>query len=153
MGRSRFAVILLGLVLALACGTPRLQSHVYYDRQLDFGRIQTFAIAPGAGGTPENRALAERDLRKGLEAKGLREVASEAADVLVQVDLGRRSKVRMSGSMSTGEYAGLAVSMRLRESGAMAWHAVAAMTYYQNLVAADEIPRAVALVLEDFPPS
>ncbi len=57
------------------------------------------------------------------------------------------------GRMTTGEYAGLAVSMRERRSGDMAWHAVAAMTYYSNLVAADEIPKAVALVLEDFPPS
>ena len=153
MTRLGLVVTLLVLALALACAKPRLQSHMYYDQDVDFSKITTFAISAGAGGTPENRALAESALRKGLEAKGLTAVAAEEADVLVQVELGLRSKVRISGRMSTGEYAGLAVSMRERSSGDMAWHAVAAMTYYDNLVAADEIPKAVALVLEDYPPS
>jgi hypothetical protein len=126
---------------------------MYYDHDLDFAKVKTFAMTGGAGGIPENRALAENGLRKGLEAKGLKAAPAQQADVLVQVDLGLRSKVRVSGSMATGTYAGLAVSMRERRSGDMAWHAVAAMTYYDDLVAAEEIPKAVALVLEDFPPS
>lgn len=151
--RIGFGATLLALALALACAKPRLDSHMYYDHEVDFSKIKTFAITKGDGGTPENRALAESGLRKGLEAKGMQVASAEKADVLVQVDLGRRSKVRISGRMSTGEYAGLAVSMRERRSGDMAWHAVAYMTYYDNLVAPDEIPKAVALVLEDFPPS
>lgn len=153
MRRIGFVATLLAVALALACVKPRLQSHVYYDHELDFSRIKTFAITGGAGGTPANRALAESGLRKGLEAKGLRVASAQEADVLVRVDLGRRSKVRIGGQMTTGEYAGLAVTMRERRSGDMAWHAVAAMTYYDDLVAKDEIPKAVAMVLEDYPPS
>lgn len=151
---TRLASVASLLALALvACANPRLQTHMYYDHEIDFSKISTFAIVGGDGGTAENRALAERGLREGLEAKGLSAASAEQADVLVQVDLGRRSKVRMSGGMSTGEYAGLAVTLRERRSGDVAWHAVAAMTYYDSLVAAQEIPKAIALVLEDYPPS
>lgn len=153
MRRIGFVATLVVLSLALACVKPRLQSQMYYDHDLDFAKVKTFAMTGGSGGTPENRALAEAGLKKGLEAKGLKLAPAATADVLVRVDLGIRSKVRVSGRMSTGEHAGLAVSMRERRSGDMAWHAVAAMTYYDDLVAADEIPKAVALVLEDFPPS
>lgn len=153
MTRLGTIAVFLALAATLACAKPRLESHMYFDHEFDFAKIKTFAISPGAGGTPENRKLAEEGIRKGLEAKGLQAASADAADVLVQIDLGRRSKVRISGRMTTGEYAGMAVSMRERKSGDMAWHAVAAMTYYDNLVAADEIPKAVALVLEDYPPS
>lgn len=153
MTRIGLVSTLLTVGLALGCAKPRLESHMYFDQALDFSSIKTFAIVPGDGGTEANRALAERELSQGFEAKGLRAAPADSADTLVQVDLGRRSKTRISGGMTTGEYAGLAVSMRLRKSGAMAWHAVARMTYYDSLVAANEIPKAVALLLEDFPPS
>jgi hypothetical protein len=106
--------VFLALAATLACAKPRLESHMYFDDKLDFAKIETFAITPGAGGTPENRKLAEDGIRKGLETKGLRVAPAEQADVLVQIDLGLRSKVRIDGAMSTGQYAGMAVSMRER---------------------------------------
>ena len=69
MRRIGFVATLVVLGLALACVKPRLQSQMYYDRDLDFSKIKTFAMTGGAGGTPENRALAETGMRKGLEAK------------------------------------------------------------------------------------
>ncbi len=153
MTRLGFVATLLALALAVACAKPQLQSHMYYDHEVDFSKAKTFAMVGGDGGTAENRALAERLLREGLESKGLSVASAEEAALLVQVDLGRRSKVRISGRMSTGEYAGLAVTMRERGSGDVAWHAVAFLTFYDSLVAAEEIPKAVAMVLEDFPPS
>ncbi|MEN8184761.1 MAG: DUF4136 domain-containing protein [Myxococcota bacterium] len=140
-------------VLALACAKPQLQSNVFFDHDADFPAFKTFAIAGGTGGTDTNRTLAEKEVRKGLAAKGLRAVDAGQADLLVQVDLGRRAKVRLSGAGSRGEYAGIVIGMRTRKANALVWQAVAALTYYESLDPAVEIPKAVALALEDFPPS
>ena len=149
MKRLGTIAVFLALAAAIACAKPKLQSHMYYDQGYDFSKVSSFAIVPGAGGTPENRKLAEDGIRRGLESQGLK----SSADLLVQVDLGLRSKVLLSGRMSTGQYAGMAVSMRERKSGRMAWHGVAGLTYYDSLVAAEEIPKAVSMLLADYPPS
>ena len=103
--------------------------------------------------SPANRAIAEREVRRALEAKGLRAADRASADLLVRVLLDRRHKTRLSGSISTGgEYVGMEVSLDDRTSGERVWSGWAAETYSDELQAATEIPKAVDLIFESYPP-
>ena len=86
-------------LLALAACASRLQGEVSYDGQADFSRYRSFALAPGESAAPAARAIAEREVKRALEAKGLRAVDRASADLVAHVQLDRRRKTRLSGSI------------------------------------------------------
>jgi hypothetical protein len=139
--------------LALAGCASRLQGETSYDHGTDFARFRTFALVPPAAGAPPAQALAESEVREALAAKGLRAADGGSADLLVRVRLGRRHKARLSGSISTGgEYVGMEVTLDERTSGERVWSGWAAETYNDALQAETEVPKAVDLIFESYPP-
>jgi hypothetical protein len=140
-------------LLALAACASRLRGEVSYDEGVDFSRYRSFALAPGASGTPAARAIAEREVRRALEAKGLSEVDRASADLLAHVQLARRWKARLSGSVSPGaEAVGMQVSLEDRASGERVWSSWAAETYNASLEVEPEITKAVEIIFEPYPP-
>jgi hypothetical protein len=139
--------------LTLAGCASRLRGESSYDEHADFSRYHSYALVPLETGQPAARAIAEREVRRALEAKGLRAADRASADVLVRVLLDRRHKTRLSGSVSSGgEYVGMEVSLEDRASGARVWSSWAAETYSDALKAETEIPKAVDIIFEAYPP-
>jgi hypothetical protein len=67
--------------------------------------------------------------------------------------LDRRHKTRLSGSIGAGgEYVGMEVTLDDRASGERVWSSWAAETYTDALQAETEIPKAVELIFESYPP-
>ena len=150
--RARVVAAAVAL-LALAACASRLSGEVSYDDQADFSRYRSFALAPGDSGAPAVRPIAEREVRRALEAKGLRAVERASADLVVHVQMDRRRKTRLSGSISRGgEYVGMEVALEDRASGERVWSSWAAETYNESLEAEKEIPKAVDLIFESYPP-
>lgn len=140
-------------LLALAACASRLQGEVSYDDRADFSRYRSFAVAPREGGAPAARAIAEREVKRALEAKGLRAVDRASADLVAHVQLDRRRKTRLSGSITQGgEYVGMEVALEDRASGERVWSSWAAETFNESLEAETEIPKAVDLIFESYPP-
>jgi hypothetical protein len=140
-------------LLVLAGCASRLRGEVSYDDQVDFSRYRSFALAPGNSGTPAARAIAEREVRRALEAKGLREVDRTSADLVAHVQLARRWKARLSGSVSPGgEAVGMEVSLEDRASDERVWSSWVAETYNASLEVEQEITKAVDLIFESYPP-
>jgi hypothetical protein len=149
------ALVLAAALAALALGAcaSRLQGEVSYDEGADFSSYRSYALVPLESGSPAARTVAEREVRRALEAKGLRAADRAAADVLVRVLLDRRHKTRLSGSVSPGgEYVGMEVTLDDRASGERVWSSWAAETYTDQLEAETEIPKAVELIFESYPP-
>jgi hypothetical protein len=143
----------LAAALILAGCASRLQGETSYAEGTDFARYRTYALLPLQAGLPGARAIAEREVRRALEAKGLRAGDRDSADLLVRILLDRRHKTRLSGSISTGgEYVGMEVSLDDRTSGERVWSGWAAETYSDELQAETEIPKAVDLIFESYPP-
>ena len=140
-------------LLVLAACASRLRGEVSYDDQVDFSRYDSVALAPGASGTPAARAIAEREVRRALAAKGLREVDRTSADLVARIQLARRWKARLSGSVSPGgEAVGMEVSLEDRLSGERVWSSWVAETYDESLEVEPEITKAVDLIFESYPP-
>lgn len=57
--------------LALAACASRLRGETSYDEGADFSRYHSYALVPLETGSPAARAIAEREVRRALEAKGL----------------------------------------------------------------------------------
>jgi hypothetical protein len=153
--RIRRALVLAAVAsaLSLAGCASRLQGEVSYDEGADFSRYRTYALVPLQTGSPAARAIAEREVRRALEAKGLRAADRGSADLLARVLLDRRHKTRLSGSISAGgEYVGMEVTLDDRASGDRVWSSWAAETYSDALQAETEIPKAVELIFESYPP-
>jgi hypothetical protein len=139
--------------LALAGCASRLQGEVSYDEGTDFSRYRSYALVPLETGAPAARTIAEREVRRALEAKGLRSADRASADLLARVLLDRRHKTRLSGSVGGGgEYVGMEVTLDDRKSGERVWSSWAAETYNDALKAETEIPKAVELIFESYPP-
>jgi hypothetical protein len=150
--RACFVVAAFAL-LALAACASRLQGEVSYDDRADFSRYRSFALAPGDSGSPAARAIAEREVQRALEAKGLRAVDRASADLVAHLLLDRRRKARLSGSISPGgEAVGMEVALEDRASGERVWSSWAAETYNDSLEVEEEIPKAVDLIFESYPP-
>src|SRR5262245_60772514 len=96
--RRTLAFAAIVTTLALAACASRLQGESSYAEGTDFSRYRTYALVPLATGQPAARAIAEREVRSALEAKGLRAADRASADLLVRVLLDRRHKTRLSGS-------------------------------------------------------
>jgi Domain of unknown function (DUF4136) len=140
------------LLLQTGCAS-RLRGEVSYDDHADFSRYKTFAMTPIESGQPASRTLAASEVRGALEAKGLRAADPASADVLVHVLLDRRHKMKLSGSVGGGgEWVGMEVWLEDRASGDRVWSSWAAETLTDSLVAAEEIPKAVAVIFESYPP-
>jgi hypothetical protein len=153
--RDTSARVLVAAValLALSACASRLSGEVSYDDSVDFSRYRSFALAPGTSGTPAARAIAEREVRRALEAKGLREVDRSSADVVARIQLARRWKARLSGSVSPGgEAVGMEVALDDRASGERVWSSWVAETYDESLQLEPEITKAVDLIFESYPP-
>jgi hypothetical protein len=147
------AVAALAAALVLTACASRLQGETSYAEGTDFARYRSYALVPLEAGLPGTRAIAEREVRRALAAKGLREADRDSADLLVRILLDRRHKTRLSGSISTGgEYAGMEVSLDDRKSGERVWSGWAAETYTDQLKAETEVPKAVDLIFESYPP-
>jgi hypothetical protein len=150
--RACLVVAAVALLTLSGCAS-RLQGEVSYDDRADFSRYRTFALAPGDSGAPAARALAEREVKRALEAKGLREVDRASADLVAHLLLDRRRKARLSGSISPGgEAVGMEVALEDRASGERVWASWAAETYDESLEVEEEIPKAVDLIFESYPP-
>lgn len=150
--RACFVVVVVGLLALTGCAS-RLQGEFSYDDRADFSRYRTFALAPGDSGTPAARALAEREVRRALEAKGLRAADPASADLVAHLLLDRRRKARLSGSISPGgEAVGMEVALEDRASGERVWSSWVAETYSESLEVEEEIPKAVDLIFESYPP-
>jgi hypothetical protein len=153
MQHGRIAVVAATLALITLAGcASRLRGEVSYDEQTDFTRYRTFALAPREAGDPSLHAIAEREVRRALEGKGLRAAEPASADVLAHILMGRRKKTKLSGSITSGEYVGMEVTLEERASGKRVWSSWAAETYSEKLEAETEIPKAVAVIFEDYPP-
>lgn len=140
-------------LLALAACASRLQGEVSYDEGVDFSRYRTFALVAGDSGAPALRPIAAREVARALEAKGLRAVDPASADLLVHIQMDRRRKTRLSGSISKGgEYVGMEVGLEDRASGERVWSSFAAETYDESLEAGTEIPKAADFIFESYPP-
>jgi hypothetical protein len=141
------------IALAFTACASRLQGEASYSEGADFSRYRSYALVPLESGAPAARAIAEREVRSALEKKGLRAVDRASADLLVRVLLDRRHKTRLSGSIGGGgEYVGMEVSLDDRASGERVWSSWAAETYSDALEAETEIPKAVSLIFESYPP-
>jgi outer membrane lipopolysaccharide assembly protein LptE/RlpB len=139
--------------LSLTACASRLRGEMSYDEGTDFSRYRTYSLVPLESGSPTARPIAEREVKRALEAKGLRAVERATADVLVRVLLDRRHKTRLSGSIAPGgEYVGMEVTLDDRKSGERVWSSWAAETYNDQLQAETEIPKAVDLIFESYPP-
>jgi hypothetical protein len=147
-------VTAVAAALALAGCASRLRGEVSYDERADFSSYRSYALVPLESGSPAARAIAEREVRRALEAKGLQAGNRASADLLVRVLLDRRHKTRLSGSVTPGgEYVGMEVSLDDRASGERVWSSWAAETYSEALEAETEIPKAVDLIFESYPPN
>ena len=139
--------------LALAACASRLRGETSYDEGADFSRYHSYALVPLETGSPAARAIAEREVRRALEAKGLSAGNRASADLLVRVLLDRRHAARLSGSISPStEYVGMEVSLDDRASGERVWSSWVAESYSDALQAETEIPKAVDLIFESYPP-
>jgi hypothetical protein len=142
----------VALVVASACAS-RLRGEVSYDEGADFSRYRSFALAPREHGDPRLHELAEREVQRALEAKGLRVADAASADLWAHIHMARRKKTKLSGSITgEGEFVGMEVTLEDRASGDRVWSSWAAETYREQLRAEEEIPKAVALIFEDYPP-
>lgn len=71
----------------------------------------------------------------------------------MRVLLDRRHAARLSGSISPStEYVGMEVSLDDRASGERVWSSWVAESYSDALQAETEIPKAVDLIFESYPP-
>ena len=139
-------------LLISACAS-RLRGEMSYDANADFSRYRTFALALIESGSPAARTIAAEEVGNALEAKGLRAVEGASADVIAHVLLDRRHKMKLSGSVGGGgEHVGMEVWLEDRASGERVWSSWAAETFDDSLVAEEEIPKAVALIFESYPP-
>jgi hypothetical protein len=149
---ARVLVAAVGLLVLAACAS-RLKGETSYDDSVDFSRYHSFALAPGTSGTPAARTIAEREVRRALQAKGLREVDRSSADVVARIQLARRWKARLSGSVGPGgEGVGMEVALDDRASGERVWSSWVAETYDESLQLEPEITKAVDLIFESYPP-
>jgi hypothetical protein len=145
------AAAILALTLAACAG--RLQGEVSYDEGTDFSRYRSFALVPHDTGSPAARGIADREVKRALEAKGLRAADRASADLLVRVLLDRRHRARLSGSITqANEVVGMEVSLDERASGNRVWSSWAAESYSDSLEVETEIPKAVELIFESYPP-
>jgi Domain of unknown function (DUF4136) len=143
------AIVLIGWT---ACAS-RLRGEVTYDETADFSRYRSFALAPVGEGAPAARPIAEREVRRALEGKGLREADAGSADLVAHILLSRKKKVKLSGSVGAGgEYVGMEVVLVDRARGDRVWSSWAAETYHSGLEAEHEIPKAVDLIFDGYPP-
>lgn len=140
------------LLLALAACASQLQNDVYFDPEARLDTSRSLAFTDGRGGTAANRILAAGEIRTLLEAKGFRFTEEGAADLLVRYDIGRRAKVRISGSSTTGDHAGIVIEVVDPASRRPVWHGLAYETWYDSMDPAAELRRAIASVLKNFPP-
>ncbi len=101
MSRARLPVC-LGIALVLGACASQLQNDVFYDPEASFETSRSLGFTKGRGGTEANRAVAEGEIRTLLAAKGFRFTDAGRADLLVRFDMGRRAKVKMSGSATPG---------------------------------------------------
>jgi hypothetical protein len=153
MQLRRIAVVATALALLGPAGcASRLRGEVSYDEQTDFSRYRTFALAPREAGDPALHAIAEREVKRALAGKGLRGAEPASADVLAHILMGRRKKTKLSGSITSGEYVGMEVTLEERSSGKRVWSSWAAETYSEKLEAETEIPKAVDVIFEEYPP-
>jgi hypothetical protein len=147
------AFVAFVIAIALTACASRLQGEMSYAEGTDFSKYRSYALVPLESGAPAARSIAEREVRGALEAKGLRAADRASADLLVRVLLDRRHKTRLSGSIGGGgEYVGMEVSLDDRKTGDRVWSSWAAETYSDALEAETEIPKAVALIFESYPP-
>ena len=152
MHRS-LVLVAVAVPLLLAACASRLRGEMSYDEKVDFSRYRTFALAAIDSGSPAARRIAGEEVRNALEAKGLRAVDGATADVVAHVLLDRRHKMKLSGSVGGGgEHVGMEVWLEDRASGGRVWSSWAAETFDDSLVAEEEIPKAVALIFESYPP-
>jgi hypothetical protein len=146
-----FAAVLAALALT-ACAS-RLRGETSYDEHADFAKYRTYALVPLESGSPAARTIAEREVKRALDAKGLRAADRASADALVRVLLDRRRKTRLSGMASPGgDYVGMEVTLDDRKTGERVWSSWAAETYTDSLQVETEIPKAVDLIFESYPP-
>ncbi len=107
--RARVAALALALLAPALAGCSKQLPEVEYAEDVDFTQYRTYRwitedpvlIRPGAG-NPEVRSVAnERRIRaaieRELEARGLREAAGEAADLLVAFSLGTKIRYQVQG--------------------------------------------------------
>jgi Domain of unknown function (DUF4136) len=148
----RFLMLAIAALSLGACA-GRLSGEVSYDESADFSRYRSFALMPIESGSPAARTIAEREVRGALEAKGLRAGDPASADLLARVLLARRHKARLSGSITpSDEGVGMEVSLEDRSTGDRVWSSWVAETYDSSLTAEKEIPKAVELIFESYPP-
>ena len=151
--RSLLLVAVAVPLLLLAACASRLRGEMSYDEHADFSRYKTFTLAAIDSASPEARRIAAEEVRNALEAKGLRAVDAATADVVAHVLLDRRHKMKAERSVGGGGvHVGMEVWLEDRASGGRVWSSWAAETFDDSLVAEEEIPEAVALIFESYPP-
>lgn len=147
--------VLVCLALATGCAS-RLSGDVRYDQDVDFAALKTFAFEKDLDATPEARranvGTARAAIEKSLTAKGYRFVDRGAADVWIKIASGRINKSSSSGQAGWGTYGGIQLDM-VRPDGSFLWEGWAVETWRESMDPATEIEKAVALILEQFPPS
>jgi hypothetical protein len=148
-------VILVGTLIVAACAT-KLHGDVRYSHDVDFTRFKSFSMATlRKAPSPEaakNRAFAQQEITQALTAKGLRHTET-GGDLLVKVRMGLRSKVATSGGSNWGTAAGIQIELWDPQQNDILWEGWASESYYDDLDPKVEIRKAVALILEQFPPA
>ena len=152
MSRARL-ILGVGLVLALGACASQLQNDIFFDPQAKLDTSRSLAFTTGSGGTDANRKIAGTEIRTLLAAKGYQFTDPGRADLLIRFDMGRRAKVKLSGSATHGENAGLVVEIVDPATGRTLWHGLAYESWYDSMDPATEIRKAVGSVLSQFPPS
>ena len=166
--------LILGVFLSalLLPGCASIQVRSDYDDTTDFGKYQTFRMldrkgprqaAPGMNRL--NRLVAE-DLKRELEARGLRAIAQGPPDLLVgfHTDVKNRISVteewypyrwrgpRRSVSVDSYKEGTLVVDLIDRAAEAVVWRGWATGAFRSPEEAEAKVHKAVVKVLEQFPP-
>ena len=158
--RAVVGLVVLIVVPAMLAGCgSRLRTSVRFDHDTDFSAIRKLAwdpagVAPITGEAKKDRKHARVVIRSGFEAKGLQFVEPADADALVFLAMGVHSRVRTEGMSSWGDLAGLSIDLVRPDDRYLYWSGWASVTWYEDKMdARTEIDKAVAQILEHFPPN
>jgi len=166
---ARVAVVLLVSSLAISGVTAGVR--VEFDPEVDFSRFATYAWNDAEclrAAYPEIQKVIVTSIESELEAKGLRKVPLEEADLqVVTFAIGETLAGSMGGfyrhpSWSWGyitadarvvTHGALVIDLRLPADGRPVWHAVAQKTVSDPTKAPDLVERVTKKAFASFPPA
>lgn len=164
--RTAVALLVVGLALpGVAAGVK-----VDHDPQVDFARFQTYAWNDAESlkaAVPEIQAVIVRSVERELEAKGLRKVDLQEADLHVVIFAIGETLAGSTGGFYRNPTSGwgfissdarivkrgaLVIDLHDSSNGQPVWHAVADKTISNPDKAPDLVDQAIARAFRNYPP-